>query len=65
MKTIEVIIDKVGRPTYNANGFAGGECTQKTKPLIDALHDPAKGDAQVTEKPEMFQSSEESLRFHC
>lgn len=50
MKQIKIKIDAVGRPTIEAEGFAGIGCKDATKPIEDVF----RGAAMETEdKPEI------------
>ncbi len=58
MKKIIITIDKVGRPKVTAEGFTGGECLAKMKPILDALSD-SKTVIEGKDLPEMYMQSEE------
>jgi len=59
-KTITVTIDKVGRPTVEANGFVGTGCKAATAALEAAF---AGGQMDVTEKPEMYMEPVEQQEY--
>lgn len=54
-KEFIIDIDKVGRPTINAEGFTGTSCKDKALPLLKALG-AAEGDTVVEDKPEIHQT---------
>lgn len=52
MKTAKISIDPVGRPTIEMDGFVGGECKHRSKPILDALG-VSEAEVRTVEKPEM------------
>lgn len=50
MKQIKITIDAVGRPTIEADGFAGVGCKDATKPIEDIFRGAAM---QTEDKPEI------------
>ena len=54
MKTIEIVIDPVGRPKIDAKGFTGQGCTNATKAYEDSFDNVGGGkDRKI--KPEFNQ----------
>ena len=50
MKIITVTVDKVGRPTIEAEGFQGQDCKAATKGIEEAFKG---GEMKVEDKPEI------------
>lgn len=52
-RKVIVTIDKVGRPTIDAQGFTGGSCKEKTEALVNAFTSGKAGTVEVVEKDEI------------
>lgn len=59
-KIIKISIDPLGKPTFEAEGFTGGECLKATK----AFEDAASGKATLNReyKPEFYQQNDNQAK---
>jgi hypothetical protein len=64
MKKIIVSIDKVGRPTIDAQGFVGGACKEKTSALIRAFTNGKESEVKVVEKDELYMTEDNAQHEH-